>query len=68
MDFMLNSSLITQVEDAAVKGLGQGLETLQKRLTHGRRGLSRVTLGSVAERVVRLSPVPVLTVHAPSEA
>lgn len=30
--------------------------------THGRRGLSRVLLGSVAERVVRLSKVPVLTV------
>ena len=30
--------------------------------THGRRGLSRVFLGSVAERVVRLSPLPVLTV------
>jgi universal stress protein A len=36
--------------------------------THGRRGLSRLTLGSVAERVVRLAPVPVLTVHAPSES
>ncbi len=30
--------------------------------THGRRGLSRVLLGSVAEKVVRLSVVPVLTV------
>jgi nucleotide-binding universal stress UspA family protein len=30
--------------------------------THGRRGLSRVFLGSIAEKVVRLSPVPVLTV------
>jgi nucleotide-binding universal stress UspA family protein len=30
--------------------------------THGRRGLSRVFLGSVAEKVVRLSPVPVMTV------
>jgi nucleotide-binding universal stress UspA family protein len=29
--------------------------------THGRRGLSRALLGSVAEKVVRLSPVPVLT-------
>jgi nucleotide-binding universal stress UspA family protein len=29
--------------------------------THGRRGFSRVFLGSVAERVVRLSPIPVLT-------
>lgn len=32
--------------------------------THGRKGLPRLWLGSVAERVVRASPVPVLTVHA----
>ncbi|HVY47358.1 MAG TPA: universal stress protein [Minicystis sp.] len=32
--------------------------------THGRHGLPRAVLGSVAEKVVRLSPVPVLTVHA----
>ena len=32
--------------------------------THGRRGLPRALLGSVAEKVVRLSPVPVLTIHA----
>jgi nucleotide-binding universal stress UspA family protein len=31
--------------------------------THGRRCLSRVFMGSVAEKVVRLSPVPVLTIH-----
>ena len=31
--------------------------------THGRRGLSRALLGSVAEWVVRTSPVPVLTVR-----
>jgi nucleotide-binding universal stress UspA family protein len=30
--------------------------------THGRRGLSRALLGSVAEKLVRSSPVPVLTV------
>lgn len=35
--------------------------------THGRRGLPRMIMGSVAERVVRLSTVPVLTVHAPDE-
>lgn len=29
--------------------------------THGRRGLPRILLGSVAEKTVRLSPVPVLT-------
>src|SRR5690606_34769986 len=32
--------------------------------THGRRGLRRLFLGSVAEEVVRLSVCPVLTVHA----
>ena len=31
--------------------------------THGRRGLTHALLGSVAERVVRLSPQPVLTVR-----
>jgi universal stress protein A len=30
--------------------------------THGRTGLSHMVMGSVAERVVRHSPVPVLTV------
>jgi len=35
--------------------------------THGRTGLSHAVLGSVAERVVRRAPCPVLTVHA-SEA
>ena len=32
--------------------------------THGRRGLARALIGSVAESVVRTSPVPVMTVHA----
>lgn len=31
--------------------------------THGRRGLSHLLLGSVAERLVRLANVPVLTVR-----
>ncbi len=35
--------------------------------THGRTGLTHVLVGSVAERVVRHSPVPVLTVRAPLE-
>ncbi len=32
--------------------------------THGRGGLDRLLLGSVAERVVRSAPVPVMTVQA----
>ena len=33
--------------------------------THGRNGLDRILLGSVAERVIRLAPCPVLTVRQP---
>ena len=98
MDFMLNSEIIAEVEDAASKGLAKALAELQQKLptarsqlktglpwqgileaidqlevdlvvmgTHGRQGLSHLTLGSVAEKVVRLSKAPVLTVHAPPE-
>jgi universal stress protein A len=35
--------------------------------THGRTGLGRLVLGSVAERVVRTAPCPVLTIR-PSSA
>lgn len=35
--------------------------------THGRTGLNRYLLGSVTEKVVRLSETPVLTVRLPSE-
>jgi nucleotide-binding universal stress UspA family protein len=34
--------------------------------THGRHGVSRLMLGSVAERVVRSAAVPVLTVRRPN--
>lgn len=33
--------------------------------THGRSGIGRYLLGSVAEKTVRTSPVPVLTVRKP---
>ena len=33
--------------------------------THGRRGLARALLGSVAENVIRTSHRPVLTIHGP---
>jgi len=33
--------------------------------THGRAGMSRMLLGSVTDRVVRLAPCPVLTVREP---
>jgi nucleotide-binding universal stress UspA family protein len=51
---------------AAAERLDAGLIVMG---THGRRCLPRAVIGSVAERVVRLSPVPVLTMHdSPDEA
>jgi nucleotide-binding universal stress UspA family protein len=35
--------------------------------THGRRGFEHAIMGSVAEKVVRLSPIPVLTVRGASK-
>ena len=36
--------------------------------THGRRGLERAMLGSVAEAVIRSAPCPVLVAHASGQA
>jgi nucleotide-binding universal stress UspA family protein len=47
---------------AAAKELSADLVVIG---THGRRGLSHALMGSVAEKVVRISPIPVLTVRAP---
>src|SRR5439155_23986583 len=33
--------------------------------THGRGGLAHVVMGSVAERVVRIAPCPVMTIRHP---
>ncbi len=46
---------------AAQQQLGADLVVMA---THGRRGLKHLVLGSVAERIVRESTVPVLTVRA----
>jgi nucleotide-binding universal stress UspA family protein len=35
--------------------------------THGRRGLARALLGSVAENVIRTATVPVLVIHGPRD-
>ncbi|HSV84905.1 MAG TPA: universal stress protein [Ramlibacter sp.] len=35
--------------------------------THGRRGVSRTLLGSGAEQVIRLAPVPVLSIRGSDE-
>ncbi len=61
------------VETRVVDGLpADGIRTAAERVhadlivmgTHGRGGLNRWMLGSVAERVLRESPIPVLTVRS----
>lgn len=49
---------------AAAKELGADLLVAG---THARRGLAHFFLGSVAETLVRQSPIPVLVVRAPEE-
>jgi universal stress protein A len=46
---------------------GEGGYDLVIMGTHGRTGLSHLMMGSVAEKVVRLAPCPVLTFRAPAE-
>ncbi len=61
-----NVHLLSGNPAAALLGvLREGKYDLVVLGTHGRTGLSHVLLGSVAETLVRLSPVPVLTVPRP---
>jgi universal stress protein A len=48
-----------------VAELKKGQHELVVLSTHGRTGVAHLLLGSIAERLVRLSPVPVLTVPVP---
>jgi nucleotide-binding universal stress UspA family protein len=48
--------------------LKKGEHDLVVLSTHGRTGFAHLLLGSIAEKLVRLSPVPVLTVPAPGRS
>jgi nucleotide-binding universal stress UspA family protein len=61
---MLHGLPWQQIVDAARAEPGLGLLVIG---THGRTGLSRVLMGSVAELVVRHAPCPVLTVRPDNE-
>lgn len=52
--------LVEYVEDRGIDVVVMG--------THGKSGLSRVLLGSTAEKMVRHSPAPVLTVRSREDA
>lgn len=59
---------VQRVEEAIAKEAGRWPADLVVLGTHGRRGFQRLVLGSAAEQIVRLSPVPVLLVPSPPEA
>jgi nucleotide-binding universal stress UspA family protein len=54
-------------EDVIVEKAGSD-ETLTAMATHGRSGINRLLLGSVAEKVLRGSPHPLLLIRASEEA
>jgi nucleotide-binding universal stress UspA family protein len=61
-----SSRLISGDPAAALLGeLKKGEHDLVVLSTHGRTGFAHLLLGSIAEKLVRLSPVPVLTVPVP---
>jgi nucleotide-binding universal stress UspA family protein len=53
--------------DAPAQAIAQAIESTRADLvvmgTHGRKGINRLLMGSIAEKVVRMSAVPVLTVR-----
>lgn len=64
----INVSIIVRTGNAAEEILKATEETkadLIAMSTHGRSGLRRLAFGSITDKVLRHSPVPVLTVRAP---
>jgi len=53
---------------ALLAELNKGEHDLVVLSTHGRTGFAHLLLGSIAEKLVRLSPVPVLTVPVPGRS
>jgi nucleotide-binding universal stress UspA family protein len=63
VDTKLSEAVALRVCDAAVDEAASWGADLLVIGTHGRRGVGRLFLGSDAEQVVRVSPVPVLLVR-----
>lgn len=55
--------VVGEAASTVVRVAEEGRHDLIIMGTHGRRGLSRLLLGSVAQKIVTRAPCPVLTVH-----
>lgn len=67
-DILVRDIAQETVADAIIDEARHGSCDLIVMGTHGRRGISRLTMGSQAELVVRMSPVPVLLVRQQESA
>ena len=68
VDVVLEESSNGRVCDLVVEQAKQWKADLIVMGTHGRTGLLRLVMGSVAEAVVRRAPCPVLTFRAPHKS
>lgn len=65
----VSSAVIEGVADAIILATAEEMAAdLVVMGTHGRTGIPRLLIGSVAEKVVRQATCPVLTVRAPASA
>jgi len=64
-DAEVDSGLVAEMIVDRAAALGVDLITMG---THGHSGLKHLLLGSVAERVLRIAPCPVLTVRSEKSA
>ena len=65
VDTVLFDGLSGRLCDRVVEQANEWHADLVVLGTHGRRGVKRALLGSDAEQVIRMSPVPVLLIRAP---
>lgn len=65
VDTFLLDSVLPRVSEAIIEQAKAWKADLIVIGTHGRRGVGRMLLGSDAEQIVRVAPVPVLLVRAP---
>lgn len=68
VDTILLESHRERVSEAIARQAAESHCDLVVLGTHGRRGIDRLLLGSDAEQVARISPVPVLLVRQPRRA
>lgn len=67
-DRVVTATATGQVVDRILEYVSKNRIDMIVMGTHGRGGVGHLLLGSVAERVVQRSPVPVLTVHGKPES